>query len=387
MKVLHLIDSLRVGGAQRLLVTYVGQAIQAGLSPVIVSLREKEETPMVFALEELGARITYLPATNLLNVGRFLRLLRLIQKARFDILHTHLTHANILGILCAIFLHLPVVVSIHTVLSAERKSKIRAFLEKFFLRFATNIIAVGENVAMAYRALFPEKVLVLSNAVPAYPPLETQVRLSMRQQLVGDAKAPILIAVGRLISTKGFFDLISAFALIHIHFPDAKLIVIGDGELREELRAETAVRGLQEHLYWLGTRNDVPDLLAMSDIYVSASHWEGLSVAMLEAMGNGLPLVVTDVGDAAKVTPPEAGILVPPKVPEQLARAICLLLADPIKMRRMGDVARERIHAEYDARAWFERLVKVYESAISAEKLIMKMRSKETVSLGGKKEL
>ena len=364
MKVLHIIDSLHIGGAQKLLVTYAEQAKLSGMQTIIISLNQKDESPMTIELESLGAFITYFPARRLFTPSRFFQLFGFMKNGNFDIVHTHLTYANILGMISASLLGLPVVVSMHNVLSGRRENTGPEKLEQFLLQFATRIIAVGENVAADYRKLFPKKVETLANAVTEYPPLPAQERLTLRKKLMQDETVPLLIAVGRLTYQKGFSDLVSAFKLIHIAHPQAKLIVAGDGELREELQKETDNLGLQEHLLWLGMRNDVQNLLSISDIYLSSSKWEGLSVAMLEAMSNGLAPVATEVGDAAKVIVPGAGFLVPPGQPEKLAEEVCTLLADPAKIQCTGQAARERIRTEYGAQRWFAGLHRIYQQAI-----------------------
>jgi glycosyltransferase involved in cell wall biosynthesis len=363
MKVLHVIDSLYVGGAQKLLVTYAGEARRLGLKTVIVSLCPETETPMSLELQALGVQLVYLPAKGLLDLARFWRLLRFIRAEDVDVLHTHLAYANILGTLCALLLRLPVVVSMHNVISGHSQNYRQEYLERFLLRFVKHIIAVGENVAVDYRKLFPKTVITLTNAVPDPVVPYPSARLALRKDLLGDENTPMLIAVGRLTQQKGFSDLIAAFDIIHSRFPQAKLLVAGDGDLREALLAETLAHGLQEHLLWLGTRSDVLNLLAASDIYVSSARWEGLSIAMLEAMSHGLALVATEVGDAPKVVVPGTGILVPPKRPDMLADSVCSLLADPAKARTLGQSARRRIQAEYGAQVWFERLMQIYASA------------------------
>jgi glycosyltransferase involved in cell wall biosynthesis len=366
MRVLNLIDTLGVGGAEKLLVTYLAQAREAGVDVEILSLRERRETPAVLALEALGAKLSFFSQTGLFNPGRFVRLVRFVRTGGFDLLHTHLTYANLLGILCAVWLRLPVVVSMHNVLSVRQEKRARERLEHFLLRFATRIVAVGENVGADYAPLYPGKVVTLSNAINEIEPLPDDLRAVLRRELVGaDAEAPLLIAVGRLTAQKGFSDLIEAFALVHRQFPQAHLILAGDGKLRASLEADTAAHGLSGHIHWLGVREDIAALLSASDLYVSSAHWEGLSIAMLEAMSSGLAVVATEVGDAARLVASDAGLLVAPKSPSALAQAICDLLADPVRRKAMGAAGQARIRSEYDSRTWFGRLHEVYLSAIA----------------------
>jgi L-malate glycosyltransferase len=362
MKVVHLIDSLRVGGAQTLLVTFARQAALAGKQTHIISLREREDSPMSRSLEALGAHITCLPRASLFDPRRFAHLLNALRVGKYTHIHAHLTYANILGIAAARWLGLPVVVSMHNVLHGRQHAGWSERLEHALLKLATRILAVGENVGADYRPLFGQKVVTLVNAVSEPAPLPAEARRALRAELTGDPNAPVLVAIGRLTEQKGFGDLIAAFAEICQTFPACHLIVAGDGRLRAELEAESAARGLN-NLHWLGMRQDVPNLLTASDIYVSAAHWEGLSIALLEAMAAGLAVVATAVGDAPQVVTAESGALVPPHAPVELAAAVCALLANPAQMQALGNGARARIRAKYGAQAWYENLLAIYQSA------------------------
>jgi glycosyltransferase involved in cell wall biosynthesis len=123
---------------------------------------------------------------------------------------------------------------------------------------------------------------------------------------------------------------------------------------------------LDDAIRCLGVRSDVPQLLAASDIFVSSSHWEGLPVAILEAMMAGLPIVATAVGDVPKVITPEAGIIVSPHQPDCLAEALDNLINAPEKARAMGNAARARAIQEYSLDTWMKRHIVVYEAALGA---------------------
>ena len=110
----------------------------------------------------------------------------------------------------------------------------------------------------------------------------------------------------------------------------------------------------------LGVRNDVPRLLAAGDIFVSASHWEGLPVAVLEAMAVGLPVVATSVGDVPDVVVPGTGLIVPPHQPAALATTIRTLLDDPEQGRQLGMAGRAHVVRNYAIEAWADKLLKLY---------------------------
>jgi glycosyltransferase involved in cell wall biosynthesis len=118
---------------------------------------------------------------------------------------------------------------------------------------------------------------------------------------------------------------------------------------------------LGEHIHFLGNRHDVPDLLAASDIFVLPSLWEGLSMALLEAMASGLPIVASEVsGTVQVVIPNETGLLVPPGDVQKLTEAIKQLLSDPTRAQAMGAAAKQRVEAEFSAQKQADEHLTLY---------------------------
>jgi glycosyltransferase involved in cell wall biosynthesis len=117
-----------------------------------------------------------------------------------------------------------------------------------------------------------------------------------------------------------------------------------------------------------GERNDVPQLLASSDVYASSSHREGLPLTVLEAMMAGLPVVATSVGDVPNVVTNETGVVVPPHHPEELAAALEELLKNPEKRQAMGKAAQQRALREYSVDAWMKKHVALYQDMLASSK-------------------
>jgi len=364
-RVLHLIDSLAMGGAEQLLVTYAAQARRAGVALTVISLKPASDSPVKQRLLDEGAQVYLLPEARLFSLARFARLLRLLRGETWDVLHTHLTYANILGILAARLLGKPVIASMHNILRG--RTALRERLERWLLPFASRIVAVGEQVGAELTPLFPGKVETIVNAVPELSAVSASRRAELRRELGIDSSALLLLAVGRLTAQKAFDDLLQALALLRPAFPQVLLWVAGEGELRPALEAQTEALGLNSTVRWLGIRRDIPDLLAAADVYVSASRWEGLSVALLEAMSAGLPPVVTAVGDAPRVVQPGCGLLTPPSDPQALAQTLQPLLGDAALRSSLGRSARQRVQAEYGAAAWYERMQLLYRSVSEAK--------------------
>lgn len=157
---------------------------------------------------------------------------------------------------------------------------------------------------------------------------------------------PVAVSVGRLVDAKGLDVLLQAWRAVVTAIPAARLVLVGEGPLRESCTALAAELGIERTVSLLGARTDVPDLLRRADAYVSSSRTEGMSNALLEALSTGLPLVATRVGGAEDtVEDGTNGRLVPPGDAESLATALRDLLADPEGLRTMG-LASRRIAVE-----------------------------------------
>jgi glycosyltransferase involved in cell wall biosynthesis len=181
----------------------------------------------------------------------------------------------------------------------------------------------------------------------------------------------LLISVGRLTPQKGVDDLLTAFAQVCQSHPQTALIIAGDGKILPDLAQQIKTLKLENNAWLLGGRSDIPDLLSASDLYVSAAHWEGLPIAMLEAMSAGLPVAATGVGDVPVVLNNQIGVTVPPQEPAQLAQAICHLLDDAAQLPIMGAAAREHVSRYYSPLTWLDRLLAVYQDVLSTRAVVV----------------
>jgi glycosyltransferase involved in cell wall biosynthesis len=180
----------------------------------------------------------------------------------------------------------------------------------------------------------------------------------------GDARArlgwsdvPLVVCVGRLSRQKGQDVLLDAWPAVRARVPDAALVLVGDGPDAETLRARK-VPGV----VLVGERDDVPDWLAAADVVAMPSRWEGMSLAMLEAMACGRPLVASDVAGAEVVV----GAVVPPDEPAPLADAIAALLEDPVRAEREGLEARAVVERDHDLRRSCAETAALYERVLSS---------------------
>ncbi len=362
MHVLQMIDLLRVGGAQKLVETFALHAASYDMQVSVLSLHEDPQSPIRETLLDAGVDVFNFPAPHLLNHDRWRAVLAHFEARRYDVVQTHLVYANIVGGAAGGWTGTPVVATLHSVSVDPRfRSPLRRALETFTLRRVAGVVAVGGEVARAHaKRVGKRPIEVIPNAVPEIPPLPPAERDALRARLGCTPDNLVLIAVGRLAPPKGYPDLLKAFARLLSRVPSARLWIVGDGVLRDELRTLAHRSGLGETVRFLGRRNDVPALLSAADVFVNASRWEGLPLALLEAMMAGLPVVATAVGDVPFVLIPGAGRLVPPGDPAALEAALLPLLEAPSLRRRMGKTAQEHARRTYGIDAWMRRLRALY---------------------------
>jgi glycosyltransferase involved in cell wall biosynthesis len=363
MRVAQIIDSLNWGGAQKMQLTLARAAQGRNIELTVIPLRNTANSPLPEELGRLGVRVAPFPASGLINPVYIWRLAQFLRRERFDVIHTHLTYANITGILAAHLVGIPVIASLRTAgYDTNYHNPIRHWLETLILRYgAKRVMAVGHTVAEIHQERLRGRVIdVIPNSVNIIPPLPPTERTALQAKLTGRSPYPLLISVGRLSLPKGYPDLLNAFSAVRQQYPGAALIIAGGGALREELEAQITGLKLEGLVFLLGARDDVPDLLAACDLYVSSSHWEGLPVSVLEAMAAGLPVIATRVGDVPRVVVDGAGIIVPPREPAALSAAICNLLANPEKMRALGQAAQTHVAKNHSLTAWMDQLQTLY---------------------------
>ena len=175
------------------------------------------------------------------------------------------------------------------------------------------------------------------------------------------SEAPVIGNVARLAPQKGQRTLVEAAPHVLARHPDATFVIVGEGELGDELHRVAVDLGVADSFTFAGARNDIPELLSTFDVFAFPSHFEGLSLAVIEAQVAGVPVVATPVGGIREtVVQNETGVLVEPGKPEELAAAIVSLLDDPDEGLRLATEAQRRALARYTEREMVERTLALY---------------------------
>jgi glycosyltransferase involved in cell wall biosynthesis len=236
---------------------------------------------------------------------------------------------------------------------------IERFLHKRMAIVCGNSRAVVSQ--LAGEGVDSDRLRLIYNGVDPEPP-HAGCRARIRRELgIGDSDF-VLAIVANLIPYKGHADLLDALSQIaaRLELPWALLVVGRDDGIGSALRCMAQKGGIADHVRWLGSRTDVPAILEASDAGVLASHQEGFSNALIEAMAAGLPMVVTDVGgNAEAVLDGETGYVVPPRDAGRLAEAILRLAVDPNR-RRLGDAGKKRAEGLFSLSECVSGYEKIY---------------------------
>ena len=227
------------------------------------------------------------------------------------------------------------------------------WLYRLAARRVDGFIAVSDEVKMAmidHIGPIQDKITVICNGVDVRRYQRTTDKISLRRQLGLAENARYIATVATFKEQKGHRYLIEAVSPLVSQFPDLQLLWIGDGELKEELMALARDANIEGQVRFLGLRSDVPDLLAASDYFILPSLWEGLPMALIEAMASGLPVVATQVSGTNQVMiAGKTGLLVPPGDSQQLSQAMIWLLCNPGGAQAMGAAAKRRVEESFSA--------------------------------------
>ena len=279
----------------------------------------------------------------------FFRLCWVIYRRRVDLIHVNSYIPGNYARLAAALMQAPIVIDHwHGFTRFNRK---RRFICRVLGRFTDLSLAVSEGVRdylVSQGGLNPAKIRVVANGVDVAAIDAARPGEEVRRELGLPEGAPVIGLVGRLDHWgKGHKELFEAMASLRERHPVHALIV-GGGRRMEEVRQSAESLGLAGAVHFLGPRPDVPDLLNAMDIFVLPSYSEGVSLALLEAMAAGLPVVATAVGGLPEVvTDGETGLLIPPRDAGALAGALARLLTDPALARRLGANARAHVREHY----------------------------------------
>ncbi|MGE5238959.1 MAG: glycosyltransferase [Chloroflexota bacterium] len=353
VRILHVVPKLSVGGGVATqLLSVIKRYDRSRIIPYVCSLRESSAVGR--ELERLGVTVVSLNRDfkRGFDWTAVRDLYLLMKQHRFSIVRTHEYRANLHGRCAALLATVPcIVASVHTMYLSEhhdydRETKLnRRITNKLLGSLTDRVVAVSETVreqVIHYDGLAKDKVTVIYNGIETDRFIHASGE-QVRKEFGITRGAPVVGYLGRLNETKGTDDLVKAFAKITPMFPDAVLLIVGDGPLRDDLESAARVLGISDRVIFAGLRLDKENILAAMDIFAFPSLTEGHPNALVEAMAAGKPIVATDIPPVREILDGRGdALLVPVKNPDEIAMSLEVLLRDREISETLGQTAQRK---------------------------------------------
>lgn len=359
-RVLYVIATLDPGGSEKQLVELILRLDRREFAPRLCCLTRGG--PLEACLTGAGVPVQVLGKREKCDLAAFHRLATLMRRFRPHIVHTFLFTSDAYGCAAAVATGAPVIVSSRRS-TDPWKGPLHRMVDRAVGAFCDAVIANSSAVreVCVRGGIAADKVVVIRNGIdlgrfqPRGRSRENWLRIAPGRRAIGFA--------GRLVPEKGLEYLLQAMERVATEFPEALLLVAGDGELRPSL---AHAHRDSEHVGFLGHVEEMDGFYRALDIFVLPSLWEGLPNAVIEAMASGLPVVATDVGGTGElIRDGETGLLVAPRSAEAIAEAVCRLLRSPSERQTMGRAARAFVEREMGMEAMVSQTERLYRTLMA----------------------
>jgi glycosyltransferase involved in cell wall biosynthesis len=392
IRVLQIITRLNVGGPARHTLA-LGQGLRdRGVDALLV---HGSEEPREGSLADL-LHGTSLPAVKLAALGRPVQplndlralagLIRLVFAYRPDVVHTHTAKAGALGRLAALVYNLTrrrsdrcvIVHTYHghvfTGYFGPLGSRIVRAIERRMAQVTDRVVTVSprqrQDICERFHIVPSSKTDVLEIGSNMGSLLRLVPNTTLRDRLGLSADHLVFGYVGRLVPIKDLPTLVAAFAHVSAAVPEARLVLVGDGEMRSAIERLVADRGLSDRVHFTGWIRDVASVYGAVDVAVLASINEGTPLVLLEAMAAGRPVIATSVGGVEDIVESgRTGVLVPSGDVQALAKAMIGLARAPERRSQMGERARTAMSERFGRDRLVDEMVELYERALTTRRV------------------
>ncbi|AHI27766.1 glycoside hydrolase [Marinobacter similis] len=374
MKILHLIDSGGLYGAERMLLTLVGEQVARGLSPLILSVGESaaDDKPLEVEARRLGLPVKAWRMAPGFNLRESWSIIRWARREQYQLMHSHGYKFNVLmGIWPEALRKIPLMTTLHGYVRASRftKSWFYEALDRLVLGQMRQVVLVSE----AIRFQIPGRIARSNRVSVVMNGLNTEsVRHQATQSLGAELDDflvnghPVILGVGRLSPEKGFDRLIGAFRILLSHYPEAQLVIVGEGKQRDALEQQVAESKLSDHVCFPGYIEQVAALMKRTSVLCIPSLTEGLPITLLEAMSLGVPVVASDVGEISNVLGDQkGGIVFRYESPSALAEMLVAAIEDRNNTSARARWSEQRVEQAFSGHAMMEHYLKIYQQVLA----------------------
>jgi len=363
--VVHLVETLKIGGLERVVAT-IAKGLSADKYRIQVWCAVSGGS-IADDLQAQGIEVKILGISSYYNPVGFFRLARMLRSIKPDIVHTHTYFTNTLGRIAAKLAGVPVIIA-HVHSTYWVYSKRNLFIEKILSRLTDRIICCSNAVkefVVSFEGINSAKTVIIYNGVQAEVTGPNRTKTGKNPDV--DAHDVVIVTVASLFPHKGHRYFIEALNMIKKDESAKQYLIVGDGPLRGTLEEQVRIAGLEHIVRFLGEKKDVGEILLSADIFVLPScEIEGLSMSVLEAMAYGKPVIATAIGGIPEaIDDGVTGILVPPHDSTALAGALRVLLHDRAKRESMGRAGARRFALDFSAEKFLHKVDSLYNECLT----------------------
>jgi glycosyltransferase involved in cell wall biosynthesis len=371
-RIIWIIDSLGPGGAENLTLSIMKQLDRDRYDFRVCFFKEKHGNPIKDELLKIGIPVDMVHMPNLRHPANLPKLIKYLRTYRPQVIHTQLQFANILGNIAAAVLGMPSISTLHTVDNPVKTTSYwRNQITWFVLRnLCSKVIAVSENTRQFHisKGKIPEdKIVTIYNGIDisSFRPLDKSGFAKKRRSLNLPPDGLVFTTIAVLRKLKGIQFMIEAMPEILKLTPDFRYLIVGDGEYGETLKKLVSTSNLGGHVVFTGQRKDIPEILAISDVFVLPTLTEALPTVLIEAMAAQKAIIASNVGGVPEMVENEKnGLLVPPADPVSLANACSQLAQDTKRREAMAKQGYLIAHEKFEIKKLIHKLNDLYDELI-----------------------
>ena len=357
IRILHISKMKGVSGSENHLLTLLAHLDKSRFEVELCILAEPQHIPLLqnyaAQLEAAGVHVVFQPMRRHLDERLIGKLRGYMKRCQIQVVHTHLIHADVYGTIAAKLAGAPVIISSQHNDDQFRHSLPMIWLNRLLARWQTKIIVISDWVGkflQEVEGIPAEKIMRIHYGLDPKPIEALADPSDIRQQFQIPDGAPVIGTIGRLTAQKGQTYLLDAVRLLKSDFPNLRVVVIGDGELRHDLEAQAKTLDITDNVIFTGLRSyhEAMRLLSGMDVFVFPSLWEGFGLVLLEAMALKKPIVASNVSAIPEIViDGKTGLIVPPRQAEAIAEALRALLRNFEEAKKMGVAGFQRLQAVF----------------------------------------
>ena len=370
IKVMYVVHSLGIGGVEKLVYDMIEAAAQYDIEPIVCCLDHlglKGED-----LKRKSFKVFDLNRQEGIDLKVIKKIKTILREECPDIVHAHQYTPYFYTVLSVLPFHRSrIIFTEHGRFFPDRVSIRRAIFNqaaKFFTDAIIGVCEFSKRSLIKYEKLPANKIKVIYNGVkPEEFSIDIDTELKKRS-LGLNPNEKIIGTAGRLCKEKNYPMLIRAFGDIKMRLKETRLLIVGDGALRDELKNLAHNTNVEDDILFLGERRDISELMKVFDVFVLPSDLEAASLVLLEAMASGIPVVATNVGGNPElIIDGVTGLLVPSNDHKRFSENVIRILQDPVMAKKIGRAGRESVVERFGFNKMITEYVNVYKNLISGK--------------------